>query len=567
MGIARANDYDTYTSSRANDYDTYSTVTGNLWVTHKELRSNDYDTYSSVTGNIWSTYSTLAGNDYITLTQAQANDLSTYLTVTSNLWTTYQTLEGNIYATHVLGEANDFTTLRSAYANDWAGYYNLTRNANADFFSSKNFRQNVYVHGTLFVFGNTFTATTTELEIANSRFIINDGGTDESAEYGGILVEGTNNNLIGAFLFTTDSQTQWRINGGDLENLGTSENDVATFGFFQANDYATYEILTANTWDTFSKLELNVAVSYANVVRDFRSNDFSTHIAARTNDFITYSTVTGNIYTTFQSLTGNTYTSYQTTTTNVYNTYRTLTANDYATLVAARANDIVTLQNAFANDWATYSNLVTTIRDENVDIYKAPNSINFTGSGVLVTNIGREVTVTIPGDTDRPTLYANDYATYTTLAANDLATLTAAQSNDILTYQAALANDYLTYQMLSTNAYAFISDNVAPSGASVGALWWNSYDGLLYIRYGDEDSEQWVAASPLTTASVEGAAYAFTTINITGQTSITANSVSAQLRFIEGEGITLLTNVTASSITISSTGGGSTFHEFLLAGM
>ena len=42
--------------------------------------------------------------------------------------------------------------------------------------------------------------------------------------------------------------------------------------------------------------------------------------------------------------------------------------------------------------------------------------------------------------------------------------------------------------------FSIISENAPP--AEPGDMWWSTVDGRLYVKYEDEDSEQWVDASP-----------------------------------------------------------------------
>jgi len=56
-------------------------------------------------------------------------------------------------------------------------------------------------------------------------------------------------------------------------------------------------------------------------------------------------------------------------------------------------------------------------------------------------------------------------------------------------------SDVATKSYVDANAGARISD-VAPTGAPDGSLWWESDSGLLYVRYNDGTSTQWVIACP-----------------------------------------------------------------------
>lgn len=537
---ARANDLVTLRAAQANDYATLNALTvdyvqdGNIiasrptgiaFVGASLSYSAGSDTLTVDTS--LSGVSTARSNDYITYRELSSNTYLTQVAQAANDLVTYQSALSNDLITYRAAQSNDYATLQAARANDWITQNYILNNPSAEFTNNRTFvgnvsvLSNVIIHGNLVVLGNSVFSTTEELYISDNKLILNDGGTNETAEYGGLIVEGTGNVRLGAFQYTADSVTQWRINGGSLEILGTSANDVATFGYFQANDYVTHSASQSNDWTTLNSAS---------------ANDYTTLQAAQSND---------------------------------YNTLNAARANDLVTIRAASSNDYLLYSTLNQNIYATYSNLIFTIKDENIDIYTRPQSINFTGNGVLVTNQEANIVVTITGENDRAGQFgwkANDYSTYSTLTANDYATLQQALNNTAEIYRSALANDYTTYRTLSTNAYAYISDNTAPSSTPVGTLWWNSYDGILYIKYADEDGDQWVAASPLTTASVEGVSYAYSTINVTGQTSLTANSFG-QLRLIEGENITLVTNAVNGSITISSTGGGGAFHEFMLAGM
>jgi hypothetical protein len=75
---------------------------------------------------------------------------------------------------------------------------------------------------------------------------------------------------------------------------------------------------------------------------------------------------------------------------------------------------------------------------------------------------------------------------------NDLATFTG------MIYRAKVNNGPGEFDLGNwepASAHLLVSDN-APSAANDGSLWWDSTEGVLYVRYRDADGAQWVIASP-----------------------------------------------------------------------
>ena len=73
------------------------------------------------------------------------------------------------------------------------------------------------------------------------------------------------------------------------------------------------------------------------------------------------------------------------------------------------------------------------------------------------------------------------------------------------------------------------------------------------------------AAGTVTIAATGGAANAFSTLAVSGQSNVVADAATDTLTFVAGTGMTLTTDASADSITFASSGGGGgTFHLQIL---
>lgn len=97
--------------------------------------------------------------------------------------------------------------------------------------------------------------------------------------------------------------------------------------------------------------------------------------------------------------------------------------------------------------------------------------------------------------------------------------------------------------------------NVPPNDPSEGQLWFDINSGILYVYYQDEDSAQWVQPSTTTFGGFgsNGASNNFSTISVAGQSNIVASSPADSLTFVAGSNITITTNPSTDAITINAT--------------
>jgi hypothetical protein len=309
------------------------------------------------------------------------------------------------------------------------------------------------------------------------------------------------------------------------------ENMTATGGTGdEANLFNTYTTLTANDYNTYTTLNGSISGIDANL--------FNTYYTLAANDFNTYTVLNSNL----SGITANLFNTYNTLTANDFNTYTTLTANIYNTFAYLNANvgggggDV---GNAWvnANDYNTY----TTLQSE----YRANDYATYT---------------TLQGE-----FAANDFNTYNTLTANTYNTYTALTSstasvdaNLFNTYNTLTANDYNTYTTLTANIYntfAYLNANVGGGGGGdVANAWVNANDwATLQSAYAND-------------YTLFTSIKSFNIISVAGQANVAAGDFGSTLRLIAGANVTIATNASANSITISSTasggGGGGTEDEF-----
>jgi hypothetical protein len=98
-------------------------------------------------------------------------------------------------------------------------------------------------------------------------------------------------------------------------------------------------------------------------------------------------------------------------------------------------------------------------------------------------------------------------------------------------------------------------DNQTPLDPVEGELWFDTNTGVLYIYYNDGTSSNWVQPSAVQIGGGAGGATSnsFSTISVTGQNSLIAQTSESTLRLIEGSNISINTDATNNSITISAT--------------
>lgn len=180
---------------------------------------------------------------------ANANDYATYVQLTTDY------------------EAADSSNLLTARSNDYSTYTAVIAvtdditGGSTPFTVAKTFNSDVLVQGDFIVEGNTFTANVGTIQYEDSNLVLNHGGTNTTAILGGIEMEGTSAQLIGAIRFDTDSVSDWRLGTG---SLGAAD-DIARAGDYQANDFTTFDTARANDYATFEHLNANINVVSGNV--------------------------------------------------------------------------------------------------------------------------------------------------------------------------------------------------------------------------------------------------------------------------------------------------------------
>lgn len=97
-----------------------------------------------------------------------------------------------------------------------------------------------------------------------------------------------------------------------------------------------------------------------------------------------------------------------------------------------------------------------------------------------------------------------------------------------------------------------------PVSPNLGELWFDTDTAILYLRYNDGDTSQWVqpANVQLGSGGGGGGGNSFSTIAVSGQTSVVADTSSDTLTLVAGSNITITTNAGSDTITIAATSAG-----------
>lgn len=138
-------------------------------------------------------------------------------------------------------------------------------------------------------------------------------------------------------------------------------------------------------------------------------------------------------------------------------------------------------------------------------------------------------TISVSGQSDVVADSATDTLTF---VAGSNITLTTDASGDSITIAATDTNTQLTQEQVEDFAA-----NVIVAGANIT----KTYDD---------------AAGTLTIAATGGAANAFSTLAVSGQSNVVADATTDTLTLVAGTGMTLTTDASADSITFASSGGG-----------
>ena len=211
---------------------------------------------------------------------------------------------------------------------------------------------------------------------------------------------------------------------------------------------------------------------------------------------------------------------------------------------------------------------------------KANFTAGLTGGGGTVTEAFR--TIAVSGQTDIVADSATDSLTF---AAGSNITLTTNASSDTVTIAATDTNTQLTTEQVQDIVGGMV-DGGTETNISVtyddtnGKINFVSTDTNTQLT--QEQVEDFVngvivaganisktyddAAGTLTIAATGGAANAFSTFAVSGQSNVVADSTTDTMTFVAGTGMTLTTDASGDSITFtsSSSGGGGTlpFTEF-----
>ena len=108
-----------------------------------------------------------------------------------------------------------------------------------------------------------------------------------------------------------------------------------------------------------------------------------------------------------------------------------------------------------------------------------------------------------------------------------------------------------------------------PVSPNLGELWFDTDTAILYLRYNDGDTSQWVQpANVQLGGGGGGGGNSFSTIAVSGQTSVVADTSSDTLTLVAGSNITITTDAGTDTITIAATsaGTGASFGTILVTG-
>ena len=177
---------------------------------------------------------------------------------------------------------------------------------------------------------------------------------------------------------------------------------------------------------------------------------------------------------------------------------------------------------------------------------------------------------------------ANDYTTYTTLqgeyAANDGVTLDSARANDHATLLSAFANDGVTLATARANDHATLLSAFANDGVTLATARANDHSTLDSARANDHSTyitlqSEYRANDGVTLATARAndhatllTAYAndfalyssiqgFGIVSVSGQSNVSATSISETLTLEQGTGIVITTNAESKTINFASSGG------------
>jgi 7,8-dihydro-6-hydroxymethylpterin-pyrophosphokinase len=401
----------------------------------------------------------------------------------------------------------------------------------------------------------------------------------EPAGTGSVIVKGTlsginatsGSNVAGSNLIVKAGSGDGTGVGGNLTlspGTGSTKGSLYIDGSLWPSSYGTNgQVLTTNgsgvlTWATPSGSTTNTFTTVAvvngtttNLVADTTSDTLTitagTNITlsanATTDSFTINATGEAN-----QNAFSNIAISGQTTVA-ADNTTDTLTlvAGTGITLTTDATNDSITITSPLQNTWATVlGNTGTTtanIATDSLSILGGTQiataisgdtlTINYTGSGEANQNAFSNVAIS------GQTTVAADNATDTlTLVAGTGITLTSDATTDSITISSTAS---------TPNVWSTISANTGSTTANVAA-------DTLYVVGGAQIATA-ISGDTLTINYTGTSQNTFSTVAVSGQSNVVADNATDTLTLVAGTGISLTTDATTDSITITATGttGGS----------
>ncbi len=254
----------------------------------------------------------------------------------------------------------------------------------------------------------------------------------------------------------------------------------------------------------------------------------------------------------------------------------TLVAGSNVTITTSAGGDSITIA-------ASGGGGSLEVLDEGVSKTSAATSMNFVGAGVAATNVGDAITVTISGagiaDTDALSEgTTNLYFTEARVLGTDLAGLSLASGTDITSASTVLsALGQLQKHLTDTDTTVSGKQASSAKNASGGYVGLTTYDinfkdtsGTYTSLFTNANSAARTYTFPNATGTIAltsditgtnsntntGDQNVFSTIAVSGQSNVVADSTSDTLTLVAGSNITITTSAGGDSITIDAASGG-----------
>jgi len=373
-------------------------------------------------------------------------------------------------------------------------------------------------------------------------------------------------NLAGVSAGTTSNSFTTISIAGQSNIVAQSSSDILTL---VAGSNIT---LTANaSTDTITISSTAVSEASSNSFSTILVSGEDNIIASSATDVLSLAAGTGISITTDQS----TDTITITNTSLGSNSFSTFAVSGQSSLIANIISDTVT----FAGSGIT----ITTNEENKVITFTAPPSVTETFKTVAVAG---QASIIADNATDTLTFVAGPNISITTNPGTDAITISATVEGE------GGASGVSTGQENRLAFYASTGAVVEDTGEN---LTWNGTDLLVnqspvitlatrptnkfYIAADDstirtvqeEESVKFIGGTGITTASdidgnititATGASLAFRTIAVAGQSNVVADTASDTLTLVAGDNITITTNATTDSITITGVAGGASSNSF-----